>query len=123
MQVMLYPTSYIKSKRLGKVCALVTDGRFSGGTSGLSIGHVSPEAAAGGNIGLVRDGDVIEINIPARSIHVKLNDEELESRRREEESRGGNAFTPVREREVSKALKAYASMVSSADRGAVRIIN
>ena len=94
MQEMLYPTSYIKSRHLGKECALITDGRFSGGTSGLSIGHISPEAAAGGNIGLVRDGDMIEIDIPARSIRVKVSDEELERRRAEEEQRGKNAFTP-----------------------------
>ena len=123
MQEMLYPTSYIKSMHLGKECALITDGRFSGGTSGLSIGHISPEAAAGGNIGLVRDGDIIEIDIPSRSINVRLSDDELESRRREEETRGKKAFTPpVRQRQVSKALKAYASMVSSADKGARRII-
>ena len=123
MQEMLYPTSYIKSMHLGKECALITDGRFSGGTSGLSIGHISPEAAAGGNIGLVRDGDVIEIDIPSRSINVRLSDEELAARRAEELSRGRKAFTPPhRIREVSKALKAYASMVSSADQGARRII-
>lgn len=124
MQEMLYPTSYIKSKHLGKECALITDGRFSGGTSGLSIGHVSPEAAAGGAIGLVRNGDVIEINIPERSIHVKLTDSELAARRKEEEARGDKAYTPLfRERNISKALKAYAKMVSSADKGAVRIID
>lgn len=122
MQEMLYPTSYIKSKHLGKECALITDGRFSGGTSGLSIGHVSPEAASGGNIGLLRDGDVIEIDIPNRSINVKLSDAELAVRRKEEESKGKNAFKPDRKREVSNALKAYASMVSSADKGAVRIV-
>ena len=122
MQEMLYPTSYIKSKHLGKACALITDGRFSGGTSGLSIGHVSPEAAAGGNIGLLRDGDVIEIDIPNRSINVKLDDAELIIRRKQEEAKGNNAFKPDRNREVSKALKAYASMVSSADKGAVRMI-
>ncbi|WP_455498657.1 dihydroxy-acid dehydratase [Coprobacter sp.] len=123
MQEMLYPTSYIKSKHLGKDCALITDGRFSGGTSGLSIGHVSPEAAAGGNIGLVKDGDVIEINIPERTINVKLSDLQLAERRAEEEARGKKAFTPLkRERSISKALKAYAAMVSSADKGAVRII-
>ena len=123
MQEMLYPTSYIKSRHLGKVCALITDGRFSGGTSGLSIGHISPEAASGGNIGLIRNGDIIEINIPDRRIEVKLSDEELETRRKEELARGSYAFTPpVRNREVSKALKVYASMVSSADKGAVRII-
>ena len=113
MQEMLYPTSYIKSKHLGKECALITDGRFSGGTSGLSIGHISPEAAAGGNIGKIVDGDIIEIDIPNRSINVKLSDEELAQR----------PMTPVtRDRKVSKALKAYASMVSSADKGGVRIV-
>ncbi|MDR2911164.1 MAG: dihydroxy-acid dehydratase [Bacteroidales bacterium] len=123
MQEMLYPTSYIKSKHLGKECALITDGRFSGGTSGLSIGHISPEAAAGGNVGLLQDGDIIEINIPERKINVLLSDEELAKRREEELSRGRKAFTPPhRQREVSKALKAYASMVSSADKGAVRIM-
>ena len=123
MQEMLYPTSYIKSRHLGKECALITDGRFSGGTSGLSIGHVSPEAAAGGNIGLVRDGDIIEINIPDRTINVLLSDEELEKRREEELKRGDKAFTPpYRTREISKALKAYAAMVSSADKGAVWVI-
>lgn len=121
MQEMLYPTSYIKSKHLGKECALITDGRFSGGTSGLSIGHISPEAARGGNIGLVEDGDVIEINIPERTINVKLTDDELAARRKKEESRGKDAFTPKsRQRVVSKALKAYASMVTSADKGGVR---
>ena len=124
MQEMLYPTSYIKSRHLGKECALITDGRFSGGTSGLSIGHISPEAAAGGNIGLVKDGDIIEIDIPERSIRVRLSDEELAERRQAEEARGKKAFTPpFRQREVSKALKAYASMVSSADKGGVRIID
>ena len=123
MQEMLYPTSYIKSMHLGKECALITDGRFSGGTSGLSIGHISPEAAAGGNIALVRDGDIIEIDIASRSINVRLSDAELESRRAEELSRGKKAFTPpTRVREVSKSLKAYAAMVSSADKGAIRII-
>ena len=123
MQEMLYPTSYIKSKHLGKECALITDGRFSGGTSGLSIGHISPEAAAGGNIGLLKDGDIIEINIPERSINVRLKDEELAIRREDELKRGKDAFTaPVRERNIPKSLKAYASMVSSADKGAVRII-
>lgn len=121
MQEMLYPTSYIKSKHLGKACALITDGRFSGGTSGLSIGHISPEAASGGSIGLVQDGDVIVIDIPSRSINVKLSDEELAARRAEEEKRGKDAFTPkYRNRVVSKALKAYASMVTSADKGGVR---
>lgn len=123
MQEMLYPTSYIKSKHLGKECALITDGRFSGGTSGLSIGHISPEAAAGGNIGLVRDGDIIDINIPERTISVELTDEELAARRAEEETRGKGAFTPRdRDRVVSKALRAYAAMVTSADKGGVREI-
>lgn len=126
MQEMLYPTSYIKSKHLGKECALITDGRFSGGTSGLSIGHISPEAASGGNIGLVRDGDIIEIDIPARTINVRLTDEELASRRKEEEAYGKDAFKPRnrnRDRKVSQALRAYASMVTSADKGGVREIN
>jgi dihydroxy-acid dehydratase len=122
MQEMLYPTSYIKSRHLGKECALITDGRFSGGTSGLSIGHVSPEAAAGGAIGLVKDGDIIEIDIPNRSINVKISDEELESRRNQELAKEKNAFKPNRDRKISKALQAYANMVSSADLGAVRII-
>lgn len=122
MQEMLYPTSYIKARHLGTECALITDGRFSGGTSGLSIGHISPEAAAGGAIGLVRDGDIIEIDIPARSINLKISDEALQERRREEEAKGENAFKPQRERVISKALKAYAAFVSSADLGAVRII-
>ncbi len=123
MQEMLYPTSYIKSRHLGKACALITDGRFSGGTSGLSIGHISPEAAAGGNIGLVRDGDIIDIDIPARAISVRLDDSQLETRRAEEMARGDRAFTPPRrQRTVSKSLKAYAAAVSSADKGAVRII-
>ena len=121
MQEMLYPTSYIKSKHLGKACALITDGRFSGGTSGLSIGHISPEAAAGGNIGLVQTGDIIVIDKPSRRISVKLSDEELATRREVEESRGKAAFTPkYRNRVVSKALQAYASMVTSADKGGVR---
>ena len=123
MQEMLYPTSYIKSRHLGKECALITDGRFSGGTSGLSIGHVSPEAAAGGAIGLVKDGDIIEIDIPGRTINVKVSDEELAERRKAEEARGAKAFTPPhRQRIVSKALRAYGKMVSSADKGGVRIV-
>ncbi len=122
MQEMLYPTSYIKAVRLDKACALVTDGRFSGGTSGLSIGHVSPEAAAGGEIGLIKNGDPIEIDIPARKINVLISNDELEKRRNEEIAKGNNAFKPIRDRQVSKALKAYASMVSSADKGAIRII-
>lgn len=123
MQEMLYPTSYIKSRHLGKSCALITDGRFSGGTSGLSIGHISPEAASGGNIGLVRDGDIIEINIPNRTINVKLSDEELASRRKEEEARGKEAWQPKRNRVVSKALRAYGKMVASADKGGIRIVD
>ena len=124
MQEMLYPTSYIKSKHLGAACALITDGRFSGGTSGLSIGHVSPEAAAGGNIGLIQEGDIIEIDIPNRTMNVKVSEEELLKRRQAEEARGKDAFKPKdRNRVVSKALRAYASMVSSADKGAVRMID
>ena len=123
MQEMLYPTSYLKSRHLGKACALITDGRFSGGTSGLSIGHVSPEAASGGPIALVRDGDRIVIDIPKRRIDVQLSEAELQARRDEECARGKKAFTPPqRVREVSKSLKAYASMVSSADKGGIRII-
>ena len=114
MQEMLYPTSYIKSMHLGKECALITDGRFSGGTSGLSIGHISPEAANGGNIGKIKDGDIIEIDIPSRSINVKLSDEELAARPQQ----------PLkRNRVVSKALRAYAQSVSSADKGGIRIID
>jgi dihydroxy-acid dehydratase len=121
MQEMLYPTSYLKSRHLGKSCALLTDGRFSGGTSGLSIGHASPEAANKGNIGLVHTGDVIEIDIPNRSINVQLTDDELAARRKEMESRGAKAWKPeTRNRVVSKALQAYAAMASSADKGAVR---
>lgn len=121
MQEMLYPTSYIKSMHLGKECALLTDGRFSGGTSGLSIGHISPEAAAGGEIGLVRDGDIIDIDIPARSINVRLCDEEIAARRTEEELYGKDAFTPRgRHRQVSRALRAYAANVTSASKGGVR---
>jgi dihydroxy-acid dehydratase len=124
MQEMLYPTSYIKSMNLGKACALITDGRFSGGTSGLSIGHISPEAAAGGEIALIQDGDWIEIDIATRKIDVLLSDEELDIRRKAEESKGKDAYLPTgRDRQVSKALKAYASMVSSADRGAIRLID
>lgn len=122
MQEMLYPTSYLKSKHLGRECALITDGRFSGGTSGLSIGHISPEAASGGAIALVRDGDIISIDIPARSIDLEISSEEMTRRRIEEEARGKEAFTPrTRQRTVSKALRAYASMVASADKGGVRI--
>ncbi len=121
MQEMLYPTSYIKSKHLGKACALITDGRFSGGTSGLSIGHVSPEAAAGGEIALVRNGDIIDIDIPRRTINVEVDEAVLQQRKAEELARGKAAFTPhKRQRVISKALQAYASMVSSADKGGVR---
>ncbi|MCV6626305.1 MAG: dihydroxy-acid dehydratase [Cellvibrionaceae bacterium] len=119
MQEMLYPTSYIKSKGLGKDCALLTDGRFSGGTSGLSIGHVSPEAAAGGAIGLVRNGDRIKIDIPNRSIDVLLSDEQLAERRAEQDAKGWKPAEP-RPRKVSAALKAYAMLATSADKGAVR---
>ena len=123
MQEMLYPTSYLKSRKLDKVCALLTDGRFSGGTSGLSIGHVSPEAAAGGEIALVQDGDKIVIDIPGRKIEWLVSEEELSKRKFSEEGRGNNAYKPsTRKREVSKALKAYAQLVSSADMGAIRII-
>jgi dihydroxy-acid dehydratase len=121
MQEMLYPTSYLKSKGLGKVCALLTDGRFSGGTSGLSIGHASPEAAEGGAIALVAEGDIIEIDIPKRTIHLAVSAEELASRRTQMEARGSQAWKPVgRERPVSPALRAYAAMTTSASRGAVR---
>ena len=124
MQEMLYPTSYLKSKGLGKACALLTDGRFSGGTSGLSIGHVSPEAAEGGTIGLVNEGDIIEIDIPNRSIHLAVDFAELEKRREAMVSRGNQAWKPVnRERQVSAALRAYAAMTTSADTGAVRDVS
>ena len=124
MQEMLYPTSYLKSKGLGKACALLTDGRFSGGTSGLSIGHVSPEAAEGGTIGLVNEGDTIEIDIPNRSIHLAVDFAELEKRREAMVSRGNQAWKPVnRERQVSAALRAYAAMTTSADTGAVRDVS
>ncbi|MBN2520748.1 MAG: dihydroxy-acid dehydratase [Bacteroidales bacterium] len=123
MQEMLYPTSYIKSKKLDKVCALITDGRFSGGTSGLSIGHISPEAAAGGAIAIIKDGDEIEINIPERKINLKIPEKELEERMKQEKLKGDNAFKPQgRDRKISAALKAYASLVTSADKGAVRMI-
>ncbi len=124
MQEMLYPTSYLKSKGLGTSCALITDGRFSGGTSGLSIGHVSPEAAAGGTIALVETGDRIEIDIPARAITLAVSDEELEARRQAMQARGKQAWKPVnRERSVSLALKAYAMLATSADKGAVRDVS
>ncbi|MGR7949142.1 dihydroxy-acid dehydratase [Alcaligenes sp. RM2] len=124
MQEMLYPTSYLKSMGLGKSSALFTDGRFSGGSSGLVIGHASPEAAEGGNIALVQDGDTIEIDIPNRRIHLAISDEEMAARRAEMESRGSKAWKPVnRERVVSQALKAYAALATSADRGAVRDVS
>jgi dihydroxy-acid dehydratase len=123
MQEMLYPTSYLKSIHLGKQCALITDGRFSGGTSGLSIGHVSPEAAAGGHIALINNGDIIEIDIPNRSIHLKISDAELAERRAIEEAKGHDAFKPVgRVRPVSVALRTYAMLASSADTGAIRVL-
>ncbi len=121
MQEMLYPTSYLKSKGLGKACALLTDGRFSGGTSGLSIGHASPEAAEGGAIGLIEEGDTVEIDIPNRSIHLAVSDAELANRRAAMATRGADAWKPVaRDRVVSKALLAYAALTTSADKGAVR---
>ena len=122
MQEMLYPTSYIKSRKLGAECALITDGRFSGGTSGLSIGHISPEAAAGGEIAFVEDGDPIVIDIPNRTINLNIPNEVLEERRRKEEAKGIKALKPDRDRVVSQSLRAYASMVTSADMGAVRIV-
>jgi dihydroxy-acid dehydratase len=124
MQEMLYPTSYLKSKGLGKACALITDGRFSGGSSGLSIGHISPEAAEGGTIGLVEDGDIIQIDIPNRSIRVAVEDAELDRRRKAMEARGDAAWKPEkkRTRKVSTALKAYAALTTSAARGAVRVV-
>ena len=125
MQEMLYPTSYLKSKGLGKACALITDGRFSGGTSGLSIGHVSPEAAEGGDIGLIEPGDTIEIDIPNRSIKIAVSDDELAKRREAMEAKGKDAWKPAapRERHVSAALKAYAAMTTSAAKGAVRDVS
>ncbi len=123
MQEMLYPTTYLKSQGLGKVCALLTDGRFSGGTSGLSIGHVSPEAAEGGAIALVEEGDTIVIDIPNRTINLDISDEELASRRAAMEARGELAWLPLdRKRKVSRALRAYAAMTTSASKGAVRRI-
>ena len=124
MQEMLYPTSYLKSMQLDKYCALITDGRFSGGTSGLSIGHVSPEAAGGGAIALIQNNDKIEIDITARSINLLISDKELANRRKAEEAKAEKAWKPAtRDRNVSKALKAYASLVSSADLGAIRLID
>ena len=123
MQEMLYPTSYIKSVHLGKLCALITDGRFSGGTSGLSIGHVSPEAAAGGNIALIEEGDTIKIDIPNRTIRIDVSDEELAHRRAKEHEKGKDAFKPIgRNREVSRTLKIYALLAQSADTGAIRLL-
>ena len=123
MQEMLYPTSYLKSMKLGTACALITDGRFSGGTSGLSIGHVSPEAAEGGNIGLLEEGDIIKIDIPNRSINAEISEDDLRSRRNQMGSRGADAWRPKQERprKVSRALKAYASLVANASQGAVRL--
>ncbi|MCL1957395.1 MAG: dihydroxy-acid dehydratase, partial [Fibromonadales bacterium] len=121
MQEMLYPTSYLKSMGLGKECALVTDGRFSGGTSGLSIGHVSPEAASKGNIALVKNGDVIEIDIPSRTININITEAELMARRTEMEKQGDKAWKPTnRDRQIGQSLKIYASLATSADQGAVR---
>ncbi|MFR2920722.1 MAG: dihydroxy-acid dehydratase, partial [Proteus mirabilis] len=121
MQEMLYPTSYLKSMGLGKACALITDGRFSGGTSGLSIGHVSPEAANGGIIGLVEEGDIVDINIPNREINLRVDEKTLAARREAQLARGDKAWTPKdRQRQVSFALRAYASLATSADKGAVR---
>jgi dihydroxy-acid dehydratase len=121
MQEMLYPTSYIKSMHLGKECALITDGRFSGGTAGLSIGHISPEAAAGGNIALIQNGDIIEINIPERKINMLVDESEISKRREKEKSKGKHAFKPEdRDRKISTALKVYALLASSADKGGVR---
>lgn len=123
MQEMLYPTSYLKSRNLGQKCALVTDGRFSGGTSGLSIGHVSPEAAAGGNIAIIEDGDKVEIDIPGRTINIMVSDGVIKERLAREKAKDKDAFKPKqRSRVISKALRAYAGMVTSADRGAVRIL-
>jgi dihydroxy-acid dehydratase len=123
MQEMLYPTSYLKSMRLGKACALITDGRFSGGTSGLSIGHVSPEAGEGGNIALIVEGDIIEIDIPNRSINVALSDDELASRRAEMEAKGDTAWKPAkpRKRKITRALRTYAANVGNASQGAIRL--
>ena len=125
MQEMLYPTSYLKSMGLGKDCALVTDGRFSGGTSGLSIGHASPEAAEGGAIGLVEEGDIIEIDIPERTINVAIDDAQLERRRAAMDAKGADGWKPAaaRTRKVSPALRAYAALTTSASKGAVRDVS
>ncbi len=123
MQEMLYPTSYLKSKGLDKDCALITDGRFSGGTSGLSVGHISPEAAAGGEIALIEDGDTIVFDIASRKIELQVSEEELKNRRKRQQDRGKDAFSPVhRNRIIPASLRAYASLVTSADQGAVRQI-
>ena len=122
MQEMLYPTSYIKSRRLGEKCALITDGRFSGGTSGLSIGHISPEAADHGELALIRDNDTIKIDIPKRKIQLLVSEEEIRQRT-EEQNSNPEGWKPSRERYVSKALRAYASMVSSADLGGIRMVD
>jgi dihydroxy-acid dehydratase len=125
MQEMLYPTSYLKSKGLGKACALVTDGRFSGGSSGLSIGHVSPEAAEGGAIGLVENGDIIAIDIPGRGITLQVAEDELARRRAAMEAKGKDAWKPAapRKRKITTALRAYAAMTTSAAKGAVRVVD
>jgi dihydroxy-acid dehydratase len=124
MQEMLYPTSYLKTLKLDKDCALITDGRFSGGTSGLSIGHISPEAASGGEIALIKDNDTIVIDIATRSINLKISAEELKTRKNNEALRSKAAYTPhSRRRNISDALKIYALHVSSADKGAVRVID
>jgi dihydroxy-acid dehydratase len=121
MQEMLYPTSYLKSKGLGKVCALITDGRFSGGSSGLSIGHVSPESAEGGAMALIEHGDIIDIDIPNRRVQLAVAESELARRRQAMQARGAAAWKPEkRQRQVSRALKAYAALATSASRGAVR---
>jgi dihydroxy-acid dehydratase len=122
MQEMLYPTSYLKSKGLGKVCALITDGRFSGGTAGLSIGHVSPEAAEGGNIGLIENGDIVVIDIPNRIVRFEVSDGDIVRRRSAQVAKGWKPALP-RKRKVSAALKAYAKLVTSADKGAVRNVD
>jgi dihydroxy-acid dehydratase len=123
MQEMLYPTSYLKSMKLDKECALITDGRFSGGTAGLSVGHISPEAAAGGEIALIRNGDIIDFNIPERSISLRISDEEMAARRKEEKAKGPKAWKPsIRDRNIPVSLRAYASLVTSADKGAVRYV-
>ncbi len=125
MQEMLYPTSYLKSKGLGASCALLTDGRFSGGTSGLSLGHASPEAAEAGSIGLVEEGDEIQIDIPNRTINLNIDDDEFEARRLAMEAKGENAWQPteVRSRVITPALRAYAALTTSADRGAIRDVD